>query len=93
VEALIGKSGVTSSQAVLHDAASFYSLIGKGRGLCVPIAVCYSGGRAQQLLCRGVERLDDVIGLGRLDDATGLGRDGEGLDEAEKHWGARALVL
>jgi hypothetical protein len=39
----------------------------------------------------GVERLDDVIGLGRLDDAMGLGRDGEGSDEAEKHWGLGRL--
>jgi hypothetical protein len=50
----------------------------------VPVVVCYS---------RGVERLDDVIGIGRLDDVTGVGRDGEGSDEAEERWGARVLVL
>jgi hypothetical protein len=41
----------------------------------------------------GVERFDDVTGLGRLDDVTGFERDGEGSDEVEEHWGARMLVF
>jgi hypothetical protein len=57
------------------------------------MAVCYSRGvKRSSKLCKGVERLDVVTGLGRLDDVTGVGRDGEGSDEAEKRWGARALV-
>jgi hypothetical protein len=40
--------GVTSSQAILRDAASSCSLTGKGRGSCVPVATCYSGGRVKR---------------------------------------------
>jgi hypothetical protein len=58
------------------------------------VAVCYSRGvKRSSKLCKGVERLGVVIGLGRLDDVTGVRRDGEGSDEAEKRWGARALSL
>jgi hypothetical protein len=59
----------------MHDEASSCSLTGKGRGPCVPVAACYSGGRAKRWPCKGVERLNDVTGLGRLDDVTGVGRD------------------
>jgi hypothetical protein len=40
-----------------------------------------------------VERLDDITGLRCLDDVIRVGRDGEGSDEAEGRWEARALVL
>jgi hypothetical protein len=57
------------------------------------VAACYSGGRAKRCSCKGVERLDDVIGLGRLDDVTRFGRDGQRSDEAEERYEARALIL
>jgi hypothetical protein len=41
-------------------------------------------GRAKQLLCKGVERLDDVTGLEHLDDVTGVGLNGRRSDEAEE---------
>jgi hypothetical protein len=87
------ESGVTISQVILHDATSSCSLAGKGRGPCIPMVVCYSKGvERSNKLCKGVERLDDAIGLGRLDDITGVGRDGEGSNKMEERWGAGALV-
>jgi hypothetical protein len=50
-------------------------------------------GSNKAVVVQGVERLDDVTGLGRLDDAMRVRRDGEGSNEAEEHWGAWALVL
>jgi hypothetical protein len=47
------------------------------------VAACYSGGRAKQWPCKGVERLDDVTGLGHLDDVIGVGQDGQRLDKSE----------
>jgi hypothetical protein len=46
---------------------------------CVTVGVERSSSSAE-----GVERLDDVIGLGRLDDTMRVRRDGEGSNEAEE---------
>jgi hypothetical protein len=60
----------------------------------MPMAVCYSRRvERSSKLCKGVERLDDVVGLGRLNDVTGVRRDTEGSDEADERWGTRVLVL
>jgi hypothetical protein len=48
MEALIGSwIRCASSQAILHNAASSCSSAGKGRGSCVPLAACYSGGSSK----------------------------------------------
>jgi hypothetical protein len=56
------------------------------------VAACYSEGRAKQWPCKGVERLDDVTGLGRLDDVTGgrarrteVGRSGGALGGSDAY--------
>jgi hypothetical protein len=41
----------------------------------------------------GVERLDDVTGLGHLDDVIGGRTRRRGVKQSGERWGARVLVL